>query len=101
MKLDDRLAAILTDLRSLRSETNRAGMARYGINVENAFGVPVPKLRKKAKGLGADHELAVALWATGNHEARLLACFVDHPDAVTVAQMEEWAGDFDSWDICD
>jgi 3-methyladenine DNA glycosylase AlkD len=76
-------------------------MARYGINVENAFGVSVYELRKVAKRLGTDHDLALALWATGNHEARLLACFVDDPAAVTAEQTEAWAADFDSWDICD
>ena len=76
-------------------------MARYGINVENAFGVSVYALRQVAKRLGTDHALALALWATGNHEARLLACFVDDPAAVTAEQIEAWASDFDSWDICD
>jgi 3-methyladenine DNA glycosylase AlkD len=83
------------------SEKNRAGMARYGINVESAFGVSVYELRKIAKRLGRDHDLALALWATGNHEARLLACFVDDPAAVTEEQVEAWARDFDSWDLCD
>ena len=41
------------------------------------------------------------MWATGNHEARLLACFVDDPGAVTEAQAQAWAEDFDSWDLCD
>jgi 3-methyladenine DNA glycosylase AlkD len=76
-------------------------MARYGINVENAFGVSVRELRKVAKRLGVNHDLALALWATGIHEARLLACFVDDPAAVTAEQTEAWASDFDSWDICD
>lgn len=96
-----RVDAIMAELRSLRSEHNRAGMARYGINVENAFGVSVYELRKIAKRLGHDHALALALWRTGHHEARLLACFVDDPAAVTEAQMEAWALDFDSWDLCD
>ena len=92
---------ILAELRGMGSERDRAGMARYGINVENAFGVSVYELRKVAKRLGTDHDLALALWATGNHEARLLACFVDDPAAVTAEQIEAWARDFDSWDICD
>lgn len=83
------------------SEQNRAGMARYGIRVDDAFGVSIYELRKVAKGLGTCHSLALALWATGNHEARLLACFIDDPTAVTPRQMEAWAGDFDSWDVCD
>lgn len=98
---DKRVRAILAELRGMGSERDRAGMARYGINVENAFGVSIYELRRVAKRLGTDHDLALALWATGNHEARLLACFVDDPAAVTAEQTEAWARDFDSWDICD
>ena len=100
-KTDNGAAGILAELRSMGSERDRAGMARYGINVENAFGVSVLELRRIAKRLGTNHALALALWATGNHEARLLACFVDDPALVSDKQMEAWARDFDSWDICD
>ena len=93
--------AILAELCALGSAKDRAGMARYGINVENAFGVSIYELRRVAKRLGTDHRLAAALWATGNHEARLLACFLDDPAAVTPRQMDAWARDFDSWDVCD
>jgi hypothetical protein len=65
--LDDRLVSILADLRAMGSERNRAGMVRYGINVENAYGVSVLDLRKMARRLGTDHDMALALWATGNH----------------------------------
>jgi 3-methyladenine DNA glycosylase AlkD len=98
---DKRVVDILAELHAKGSKRNRAGMARFGINVENAFGVSVPGLRTIAKRLGADHELALALWATGNHEARLVACFIDDPAAVTETQLEAWVHDFDSWDICD
>ncbi len=101
MKTDKSAAEILAELRSMGSQKDRAGMARYGINVENAFGVSIYELRRIAKRLGTDHALALSLWATGNHEARLLACFVDDPAAVTEGQFESWARDFDSWDICD
>ncbi len=97
----EQVASLLEELRGLGSEKDRAGMARYGINVEQAFGVSIYELRKVAKRLGTDHELALALWVTGNHEARLLACFVDDPAAVTEEQVEAWAADFDSWDLCD
>lgn len=93
--------ALLEELRALGSEQGRAGMARYGIDVANAFGVSVYALRKIASRIGVDHDLALALWATGNHEARLVACFVDDPAAVSEDQLEAWARDFDSWDLCD
>jgi 3-methyladenine DNA glycosylase AlkD len=92
---------VLEALAPLGSDEARAGMARYGIRTEHAFGVSVYELRRVAKGLGRDHELALALWETGNHEARLLAGMVDDPTLVTEAQMEAWAAQFDSWDVCD
>jgi 3-methyladenine DNA glycosylase AlkD len=98
---DALVPALLEELRALGSAEAREGMARYGINVADAFGVSIYELRRRAKGLGRSHELARALWATGNHEARLLACFVDDPALVTLRQMEAWVRDFDSWDICD
>ena len=96
-----RAEAVLAELASLGSEEARAGMARYGIETGDAFGVSIYQLRPVAKGLGRDHELALALWATGNHEARLLASMVDDPASVTAEQMDAWAAAFDSWDVCD
>lgn len=92
---------ILRKLRSLGSEKNRVGMARFGIETKDAYGVSIPHLRKTAKAIGVDHRLASQLWNTGVHEARLLACFIDDPAKVTKRQMEKWAADFDSWDLCD
>ena len=92
---------VLAEIAALGSEANRAGMARYAIKVDDAWGVSVTELRRIAKRLGKDHELALELWDTGRHEARLLAAFVDEPDKVDQEQMERWAADFDSWDVCD
>jgi 3-methyladenine DNA glycosylase AlkD len=92
---------IVSKLSSYANPENVKGMARFGINPENTLGIPIPVLRKTAKEIGRNHELAGELWAAGIHEARILACFVDDHKKVTEAQMESWAGDFDSWDVCD
>ena len=76
-------------------------MARYNIPSDGAYGVTVGELRALAKSVGQDHALAQALWSSGRYEARMLATFVDDPAEVTVAQMNAWAADFDSWAICD
>ena len=76
-------------------------MARFGIDTGRAVGVTVTELRRFARDLGHDHELAGALWASGVHEARLLASLVDEPALVSEAQMEAWVADLDSWDVCD
>ena len=92
---------ILKKLRSLGSPKNVEGMARFGINPKNTYGVSIPNLRKTAKEIGKDHKLAQKLWDSEIHEARILAGFVDDPKLVTPKQMDAWIADFDSWDVCD
>ena len=92
---------ILKKLQSLGSEESKAGMSRFGINVERAYGVSVPNLRKVAKEIGKDHELALKLWDSEIHEARILASMIDDPRKVTETQVDSWVHDFDSWDVCD
>jgi 3-methyladenine DNA glycosylase AlkD len=88
-------------LKSLGDPKAVEGMARFGIQSSNSFGVSVPKLRNLAREVGRDHQLALKLWETGLHDARLLATIVDDPEQVTIDQMDKWARDFDSWDIVD
>jgi 3-methyladenine DNA glycosylase AlkD len=76
-------------------------MARYGIEASKAYGVKVPVLRAMAKDYRRQHELALTLWETGIHEARLLATMIADPKQITEAQIDAWAGDFNSWDIVD
>jgi len=76
-------------------------MARFGINPRNTFGVSIPILKAMAKELGKSHLLALELWESGIHEARILASMIDVPDKVTNHQMQKWVKDFDSWDVCD
>jgi 3-methyladenine DNA glycosylase AlkD len=92
---------VLQKLKSLGNAKDRAGMARFGIETKNAYGISVYVLRAFAKDIGTDHALAQQLWKSGIHEARLLASFIDDPMKVTESQMERWVKDFDSWDVCD
>jgi 3-methyladenine DNA glycosylase AlkD len=78
----------------------REGMAHYGMRGER-LGVSVPDMRRIAKEVGKDHQLAQELWETGIPEAMILASMVDRPEEVTEEQMEEWVLEFDSWDVCD
>ena len=78
-----------------------AGMSKFGINPHNTYGVSIPKLREIAKETGKHHELALELWGSKIHEARILASFIDEPEKVTEDQLEKWVKDFDSWDVCD
>jgi 3-methyladenine DNA glycosylase AlkD len=101
MSADERARDVVRDLERLGDRSRLEGMARFGIDNTRAVGVTVTQLRRFARGLGHDHELAAALWASGVHEARLLASLVDEPAMVSEAQMEAWVADLDSWDVCD
>ena len=78
-----------------------AGMTRFGIQTGKALGVSVPQLRELARKVGTDHDLALGLWKTGIHEARILASMIDDAGKVSEDQMEKWALGFDSWDVVD
>ncbi len=94
-------ARALRDLRSLGERRNIDGMERFGIRAKVAYGVTKPKMDELARRMGRNHELALELWDTGVHDARILAGMIDEPVRVTAAQMERWVRDFDNWDVCD
>ena len=92
---------VVDRLKSLGDPKAVEGMARFGIQSSNSFGVSVPKIRTLAREVGGEHHLALKLWETGLHDARLLATMIDDPGQVTVDQMDKWVRDFDSWDVVD
>lgn len=95
------LEEIIKELESLSSPEDVAGMARFGINPQKAYGVRIPELRRMARQSSKDHGLAQELWDYAYHETRILASMVDDPEQVTEEQMEKWVLDFDTWDVCD
>src|SRR6266478_5648250 len=94
-------ARALREVRSLGEQRNIDGMAQYGIRAKVAYGVAKPKMDELARRIGRDHELALELWGTGVHDARILAGMIDVAEQVTPKQMERWVRDFDNWDVCD
>lgn len=97
MKYDN----IIKKLKSLIDPAAIEGMARYGITPENTYGVSIPNLRKIAKEIGMNHDLALRLWRANIRETRILASMIDDPEVMTEKQMNQWAQDFDYWEICD
>ena len=92
---------VIKKLKKKANRKNVEGMARFGIASTNTLGVSIYDLRPMAKEIGKNHRLALRLWKSGIHEARILASYIDEPAKVTEGQMEDWAADFDSWDVCD
>lgn len=95
------LSEMVSKLRSLANPDDAKGMERFAIMGKEVLGIKVPVLRDIAKETGKHHELALELWETGIHEARILATMIDRPEEVTEEQLEKWVSDLDSWDLCD
>lgn len=92
---------VIERLRALVEPGARESMAHLGIRTERALGVRVPPLRELARELGNDHDLALGLWASGIHEARILATMMADPGRVDGELMEAWAAELPSWDLAD
>ena len=93
---------VIKKISSLQNSENVKGMARFGIRPKTkVFGVPIPELRKLAKQIGKNHELALKLFDSKIHEARILAGYIAEPEKFTEKQFEKWVKTFDSWDVVD
>jgi len=97
----DKTDLVIDLIKANGNAANLEGMQRFGIRFDKAYGCNIPFLRKLAKQFKKDHSLAKSLWATGIHEARIMAFLIDDPKEVTEPQMERWVRDLNSWDICD
>lgn len=77
----------LTQLEALGNEKVRAQNAKHGAG-KNQYGVRLGDLRKLAKTIKVNHELALQLWRTGNIDARLLAILLMKPKSLSTAEMD-------------
>ncbi|MDE0653659.1 MAG: DNA alkylation repair protein [bacterium] len=93
-------SSVLAELEALGTAQNRKVYARHGVN-EPMFGVSFAHLRKLGKKLRPDHDLAQALWASGNHDARVLALAVADPAQSGRSEIEVWATDLGNYVLID
>ena len=69
------LTQTLQQLKAAGTAQTRKTYARHGVG-PNMFGVSYATLGKLTRAIQRDHALALGLWASGNHDARVLATMV-------------------------
>lgn len=84
------LAQAMAALEKAGSAQTRKTYARHGATGP-MFGVSFAVLKDLTKRIGVDHDLALALWDTGNLDARNLAAKVVDPARMTSADLDRWA----------
>jgi 3-methyladenine DNA glycosylase AlkD len=92
---------LIAHLKTLRSEENIAGMARFGIDTRTALGISNPDMQRIARTVKRDHARALILWRSGIREARILALYTAEPAQLAPDEARRWADDFNSWEIVD
>lgn len=83
------LDEVMGILEKAGSEQARKTYARHGAKGP-MFGVRFGDLFTLMKRIGVDHELARALWATGNVDARNLAMKIADPQLMTPDELDRW-----------
>jgi 3-methyladenine DNA glycosylase AlkD len=91
---------IMQELEAAGTEQTRKTYRRHGVG-DNQFGVNYSVLRPLAKRIKRDHAAARELWATGNYDARILACMIADPQQFTVDELEAWVRDLDNYALSD
>lgn len=91
---------VMRELKSMGTAQNRKIYGRHGVGGE-MFGVSYANLGKLKKKIKVDHELAVALWASGNHDSRVLATMVADPEELTSKDLDTWVKDLDNYVLTD
>ena len=81
------LKAALAQLESLGDEKVRARNKKNGAG-SNQFGVQLGDIRKLAEKIKTNDTLAIALWDTGNIDARLLAILLITPKNLSREEMD-------------
>jgi len=96
MNLKQTMAA----LKKAGTAQNRKVYANHGVTGEQ-FGVSFAELKKLKTSIRTDHALAAGLWASGNHDARVLACMIADSEAFAARDLDAWCRDLDSYVLTD
>jgi len=83
------LAETVRELEKAGSAQTRKTYTRHGAP-EPMFGVSFATLKALTKRIDVDHELALALWDTGNFDAQNLAVKIVNPARMTPDDLDRW-----------
>lgn len=84
------VAEVLNALKAYGTEQTRKTFARYGADVNKMYGVKVGDMKKIAKKIKGNQQLAIQLFASGNLDAQYLAGLVADGRRMTRKELESW-----------
>ena len=90
------LAEVLVELEEAGTVQNRKVYPRHGA-AEPMFGVSYQDLNRIGKPLRREHDLAIDLWQSGYHDARVLALRIADPGKTSMELARKWLSDVDNY----
>jgi 3-methyladenine DNA glycosylase AlkD len=93
-------SAIIAEMERLGTEQARKTYKRHGVG-DNVLGVSYADLGKFEKKLKINHAIALDLWASGIHDAQVLACKIADPKQADPATLDQWAHSLSNYVITD
>ena len=91
---------VMKELKRMGTAQNRKVYGRHGVG-EKMFGVSFANLNMLSKKIKTDHDLAVKLWESGNHDARILATMIADPEQIKSSMLDAWVKALDNYVISD
>ena len=74
---------VITYFEEISDENVVNSNKRFAIGCEHSYGIRLPVIRKLAKEIGKDHDLAIELWNHPFHESHLLATMIEEKEKNT------------------
>jgi 3-methyladenine DNA glycosylase AlkD len=102
-KLDEETftrSGVMDELKSMGQPNTAKIYGRHGVK-EETYGVSFADLGDLERRIGVNHALALELWKTKVHDARVLATKVADCESMTKAEITGWMNDADNYVITD
>jgi len=85
------VASILAELKKKGTARTRKTYAHHGMAPEHTFGASMADIKKLAKAIKGQQDLACELYASGKMEAMYLAALVANGAQLTAKELDQWA----------
>lgn len=101
VNVEERLKEIKRSFRLMMNGAVAQSMRSKGVEYHVNWGASLPMLKEKAREMGKDYELAVALWKENVRECKILATLVMPADRILPEVVDIWMEQTESQEIAE
>lgn len=99
--MEDKVKQIKQSFRLMMNGVASLSMREKGVNYHVNWGVPLPELKKMAKEIGEDYDLAIALWKDNVRECKIIATMIMPKERMSRELADVWMEQTTSQEIAE